>query len=106
MFQTTQDTWLANGTHRIYEVMVSPARLVEVFGKPMESDGYKVSGEYLFVGDNDEVFTVYDWKSTSLYDPDLNSPEQFWSYSSPEYFSVGGKSDPDSFVTWLLRKLG
>ena len=106
MFRMTQDTMLANGTYKVSEVMVSPARLIEVFGKPMGSDGYKASGEYLFVGDNDEVFTVYDWKSTSLYDPGLESPEQFWSYSSPEYFSVGGKSNPDSFVTWLLRKLG
>lgn len=106
MFQMSQELMLANGTYKVSEVKVSPARLIEVFGEPMESDGYKSSGEYLFVGDDNEVFTVYDWKSTSLYESYLESPQQFWSYCSPKQFSIGGKSNPDSFVTWLLRKLG
>ena len=41
--------------------------------------GIRVSGIYAFVSDAGEVFTVYDDKSTSLWDPDdsLPVPEAF-----------------------------
>ena len=105
MFQTTDDFMLANFTHRVGEVMASPTRLIEVFGKPMESDGYKSSGEYIFKGDDGSVFTLYDWKMTSLYDEYYESPQSLWSGTMPIQFNIGGKSDPGEFQKWLISKL-
>lgn len=41
---------------------------------PDASDGIRVSGIYAFVSDAGEVFTVYDDKSMSLWDPDGSLP--------------------------------
>ena len=57
-----------NWTCRLDEIRVAPRRLVAVFGPPAKVDGYKVSGEYVFSDAAGSVFTVYDWKSTTLYE--------------------------------------
>lgn len=70
-------------------VSIAPARLVEIFGEPDESDGYKVSGEYRFEL-NGETFTLYDWKNTDLYEPGYGCPDAFWKSTNPYNFHVGG----------------
>lgn len=55
----------------------SYAELVAAFGEPRESDGYKVSGEWTFESSTGDVFTVYDWKATNLYDSSGSSVEVF-----------------------------
>lgn len=82
------------------ECTISPARLVEVFGKPDESDGYKVSGEFTFINrENGESFTLYDWKSTTLYDwdgePGVPTPEEFWASTEQYLFHIGGPGNTD-----------
>jgi hypothetical protein len=77
------------GTSKIDELFIEPAMLVKMFGPGEESDGYKVSGEYVFTGPEGTVYTVYDYKSTSLYDDDYPTPEEFWSSTEPTYFSIG-----------------
>ena len=79
---------------------VSPARLVEVFGEPSESDGYKVSGEFTFIDrETGESFTLYDWKSTTLYDyagePGVPTPAEFWASSEQYEFHIGGPGNTD-----------
>jgi hypothetical protein len=81
-------------------VRVSPAKLVEIFGQPDESDGYKVSGEFQFYNEETgEDFTLYDWKSTTLYDDyDGNpapTPEAFWLSTAPYDFHIGGTGNCD-----------
>ena len=78
----------ANMTSLIGYIEASPAELVRLFGKPCESDGYKVSGEYLFKI-WDTFVTVYDWKMTSLYDEDYVDPKDFWKSEERVTFNVG-----------------
>jgi len=74
------------------EVMLAPAALLAVLGEPEQdnTDGAKLSKCWLFVRD-DKVFTLYDWKSTSLYDSELWSPEEFWNCKEPCDFNIGSK---------------
>ena len=102
-----------NGTYNIGKILVPPKRMVELFGRPREVDGYKVSGSYTFTDERGNVFTVYDWKVTSLYfdafedgqESSLPSPEEFWDLETPEELMVGGKDgfDVASFKRWLLQ---
>jgi len=80
--------------------------LVRVFGEPLESDGYKVSGEWVFQDDAGNIITLYDWKATNLYDEDYPSLETFRSQPESE-FHIGGKPgiDVDKFCLWLLNQL-
>lgn len=105
MFKLNQDADI-NGTHRQSEVQVSPARLIEVFGQPIESDGYKVSGEYVFESEEGDVFTLYDWKATTLYSPDYGvAPSEFWRQTCLRDFNIGGHKFAGDFVQWLKGKV-
>lgn len=81
----------------------APALLVKIFGKPGESDGYKVSGEYKFKKESDgRIFYIYDWKMTTLYDDyeDIPTPEEFWASNEPYRFHVGanGSEGVNEFI--------
>gem|GEM_PF-550015 len=83
-----------------------PLGLVELFGQAPWSDGHKVSGKYVFTSDRGEIFTVYDWKQTTLYggaDSTAPMPEEFWRMREPQYFHIGGTagSHPRRFINWL-----
>jgi hypothetical protein len=94
------------GTCRQSEITASYSRLVELFGEPIESDGYKVSGEWSFESENGDVVTLYDWKSTHLYDCDYPTVSQFRDQSSAE-FNIGGtdKTVAAQFKAWLTAQL-
>ena len=99
-----------NGTSGLSRVRCLPVELVEMFGKPREADGYKISGMYIFTNDDGEVFTVYDWKQTSLHwgpRSGCPSPEEFWTSCEFVYLSVGGRrdTDVDRFLTWLADRI-
>ena len=96
----------ANGTGRVSEITVSPALLVAAFGAPGGADGYKVSGHYVFANDEGDVFTVYDWKMTSLYEAGNPSPGEFWNRDEPIQFNIGGKSGSGEFEEWLQEEIG
>jgi len=97
-------------------IEIAPRDLVRAFGPPALSDGYKVSGEYRFVNKDGDVFTLYDWKSTSLYDDGLlfppedgvgvlMTPEIFWSSGQPYRFHIGAGGPSDEFEQWLVRRM-
>jgi hypothetical protein len=46
------------------ELEVPPASIIRRFGQPAEGDGYKLSGEFVFVDGAGEPFVIHDWKST------------------------------------------
>ena len=96
----------ADGTSLVGEIKgFSYKEMVKALGEPGEGDGYKVSGEWLFTGDDEEVFTVYDWKCTSLYDSSDMTVRQ-WRNSGNKYdFHVGGNTDPKRFIAWLTEKV-
>lgn len=105
MYRLNQDATV-HGTCRQSEIMVSPARLIEKFGQPTDSDGYKVSGEYVFEGQDGDVFTLYDWKYTTLYDPEYGiRPSIFWASTQPVQFNIGGSKSALDFLEWLKREV-
>lgn len=71
------------------DILLSPALLVKILGKPEIGDKYKVSGIYTFRFDSDSIITLYDYKWTSLYNKDAISPESFWKGNYPIPFSIG-----------------
>lgn len=82
---------LSEGTSLIGYMDLSPTKLIKNFGEPFESDGYKVSGEYVFVN-RYGVVTLYDWKMTKLYDQYNDfTPEELWAQERPLNFHIGGK---------------
>lgn len=95
-----------SGTSLMDTVRVAPARLVKIFGMPAECDEYKVSGRYVFVSDSGQIFTVYDWKETNLYDDkSAPSPAQYWSFEKDMRIHIGGKDKSDDFKMWLEKKI-
>jgi hypothetical protein len=98
-----------DGTCLVGNVVCRYKDLERAFGKPIEADGYKVSGEWVFISrDGKRVFTVYDWKMTSLYDEDYPSVDQFRSSDKRVMFNIGGEYGTDSkeFEAWLSKQIG
>jgi hypothetical protein len=112
----------AEGTSLRGDLTVAPADLVARFGKPEDGDGYKTSGEYTFRrqapdlstgraqgGNRDgfdyEVFTIYDWKASTLYESDGIHPTELWVSGQPFEFNVGGSAPAGEFVTWVLAEV-
>jgi hypothetical protein len=93
-----------NGTSFKGHVMATYSQLVALLGEPGESDGYKVSGEWVLKFEDDKVATIYDWKSTALYDGELPSVEDFrkWADEKPIDWHVGGH---DSCVVDRVREI-
>lgn len=95
------------GAYLAEDVDLIPLFLVSKFGRPSEGDGLRVSGIYTFTSEKGVVFTVHDYKNTTLWaaDEGLPTPEQFWASQSAEEFSVGSKGEPpEAFITWLLSE--
>jgi len=87
-------------------VELPPALLVKRFGPPQPGDGIKVSGEYVFIDAEERVFVLHDWKSTSVWEPDFPTPEQFWSSHVPAELSVSSRDIPTHvFEQWLRTEL-
>lgn len=96
------------GTFRVGDILVSPSDLILLFGKPGKSDGYKISGEYSFHNvTTGAVFTIYDWKCTSLYDSDCPNPEDFWSRAQLITFNIGGndKGNIEEFKQLIHKQI-
>ena len=94
------------GITEMGEVEVSPALIAKLFGFPAKGDGYKVSGEYVFVDSNGNPFVVHDWKCTSLWDNNFPTPEKFWTSVEPAELSISSPDlDTQEFQRWFLDQL-
>ena len=62
--------------------------LVTILGKPEDGEGYKVSGEWILTDSDGNVVTLYDWKSTSLYDDSYPSVREFRSCTWEQTFNI------------------
>jgi hypothetical protein len=97
----------AGGSYLVDEVEVPPRFLVERFGAPADGDGIRVSGEYTFRSPQGVVFTIHDYKATSLWatDEGLPTPEEFWRSTVPMELSIGARGDDaGEFKTWILAE--
>ena len=70
----------SSGAYVVEELEVAPLFLVERFGAPGAGDGLRVSGYYTFRSANGVIFTVHDYKTTTLWadDEGLPTPQEFW----------------------------
>jgi len=95
------------GTAWVADVEAIPTDVIQAFGAPHDrGDQFKISGRYIFVDDDHRVFTLYDWKSTSLFDTSCPSPIRFWNSSEIQDFSVGSmEDDATDFKHWLLEQM-
>ena len=103
MFTRTDDYSGVNGSSLKTCVNVAPTTLTSRFGAPDESDGYKVSMEWLFEDEDGNVVALYDWKSTHLYDPCLPPADILRVSPLLHEFHVGARSSEvaQKFVEWL-----
>jgi hypothetical protein len=94
-----------NGTS-LAGYFVSSYRVLEaIFGESLESDEYKVSGEWIFENvETGDVYTLYDWKSTNLYASDLPSVEFFRNKKSYE-FHIGSNTRSNENVKEFIKFL-
>jgi hypothetical protein len=94
------------GTSWAADIEVAPADVLRTFGPAnRQTDPYKVSACYSFT-DGSRVFTLYDWKSTALYNRDLPSPLKFWNSHEQTTLSIGGRHEgAEDFKAWLLEKV-
>tara|TARA_R100000664_G_C2734977_1_gene124624 strand:- start:224 stop:580 length:357 start_codon:yes stop_codon:yes gene_type:complete len=92
-----------NGSSLMRTVRIPPSTLVKLLGEPDESDGYKVSMEWMFESHRGDFVALYDWKSTSLYADGYPHPDTFRERSNDEEFHVGAHSQAaaNDFVMWL-----
>lgn len=95
----------AHGTYWYAGVVLAPAAVARRFGAAHDGDSDKVSRHWVF-RKGDFVFTLYDWKSTNLYESGLLSPEKFWACEEPMDLHVGSKEpatkeNAAAFVQWI-----
>jgi len=95
-----------SGTDGLTLFEFPPVGLVELFGEVCDSDGCKVSRKHVFTSDRGDVFTVYDWKQTTLYRGESSgapTPEEFWRSRELKLLRIGGRigSNPRPFLKWL-----
>lgn len=86
-------------------VTVNPAKLLAKYEAEM-GDDYKISKYFTFTFNNN-VYTLYDWKATEMYDSMLPSVAKFWSQDKVE-LHVGSHSifGEEEFIRQLLKELG
>jgi hypothetical protein len=99
----------SSGAYLVDEIGVSPQFLVDRFGAPSPGDGIRVSGQYTFRSKEGVVFTIHDYKSTTLWatDEGLPTPEAFWRLEESVELSIGARgNDASEFKKWVLSEYG
>lgn len=104
MFTREDDADFCGTSLKAY-IHASYPELENLFGEPLDGDGYKISGLWTFVNKEGEVFTLYDWKHTELYADGLPSVRQFRKSTDVVEFNVGAKGSALSFIQWLNMKI-
>ena len=98
----------ASRTYLYGELVIAPAAVVRRFGNGHAGDDGTVTRQWVF-RKGDLIFTLYDWKSTSLYDRELRTPTELWARERPFMLRVGSKApatieDAEEFSDWLLQE--
>jgi hypothetical protein len=101
---------ISGTSYHLRTITLDPDLLLMCFPDHTEGDEYKVTREWRFRY-RDQVFTVYDWKSTAHYTESYAAYHEFW--SRPKVTLHVGSRTPameDDFVdaleSALLRRAG
>jgi hypothetical protein len=78
-----------------------------VLGVPRDCVGDKVSTEWVLIGVDGSLFTLYDYKATNVYDPSMVDPDSFRRSTElyPYHWHIGGREKPEAFLAWLRRRI-
>jgi len=102
MFKVNSDADAGGTSFHSNEIKATTKQLIKTFGPDHGGDDFKVSHEWIFEDDQGNVFTLYAWKDTNLYDSDYG-PVNFDSIRS---WHVGSKGKGEGeFVDWIEKKL-
>jgi hypothetical protein len=95
------------GTHLLGWIEFPPACMVGRFGRSGLIRRGPCSAQWPFVSTRDEVFTLYEYGSTSASQRGLLHPDDFWALSVPRELSIGGHRNTDlaGFKRWLLEQV-
>lgn len=81
----------SNGTSlMLRDLRGSCALFTQLFGQPSTGDEYKVTCEWIVTSSEGDVFTIYDWKETEMYDPD-SPPAEIIRTHMQTGWHIGGK---------------
>jgi len=78
-----------NGTFLQGGVTAPYSKIVGVFGEPEAGDEYKCAFTWSMEFEDGTVATLYDWKETSLYNPDYPHPDTLKVRSAVDWH-IGG----------------
>ena len=94
------------GYHSV-DIKATYAEVFAAFGEPLPGDDYKVSGEWAFIDDNGGSYTIYDWKSTNLYEPENPTIPAFRASTTIHNFYIGAfnQRSAEVFAQWVFLKL-
>jgi hypothetical protein len=97
-----------HGGSLIGYVTLSFKDLKKIFGAPNGgTDGYKVSTSWKIVDTvTGNVFEIYDYKETNLYERGMPSPAAFRRRDSYDWHLGGSKLDKAALSAFLSEKLG
>ncbi len=95
------------GTYLLDVMELPPALLVACFGPPGRHGYPDCMGAWSFMSDRGEVFTLYEYKSTSAFEQGAPAPEGFWALPVPHGMHIGGHRGTDlaGFKHWLLARV-
>jgi hypothetical protein len=95
-----------SGTFLQGHLVTSYQQIVEILGEPIEGGDYKISGEWILTSEEGRVVTLYDWKSTHLYDQDLPSVEEFRQLDQHEFhIGAADRATAASFQSWFMAQI-
>lgn len=73
-------------------VLATYSQIEKAFGTPYEGDEYKVTAEWVLEDETTgTIFTIYDYKQSSLYSSGLPSPESIKSGSQKLEWHIGSE---------------
>lgn len=87
-FRVTNNLELVGGTYSVGKILVQPKLLSRLLGRHRASCEGAVSRLWV-VQKGFRVFTIYDWKQTSNYQPYLPDARDFWNLEKPVLLDIG-----------------
>jgi len=95
------------GTSLLAVIELPPAAVIGRFGRSGFNQRDPCTGHWSFVSARDEVFTLYEYRTTSAFQRGAIHPADFWALTVPRELHIGGHRDTDlaGFKRWLAEQV-